>query len=293
MSDPVTRGGTPEAPASLHVTLRDGVRLHARRAGRGPALLLLHGFTGSAATWAPFLPPLAERHDVVAMDLLGHGASDRPRDPARHAAARVVDDLAALLDAIGVARAAVLGYSMGGRLALHFALAHPERVTALVLESASAGIVDADERRERAGADARLAADLERDGILAFVARWERLPLWASQASLPAATRERLRAQRLANDPAALAASLRGAGAGVTPPAHDRLGALRAPTLVVAGALDAKYAGLARELAAAIPDARALVVPEAGHAVHLEQPAAFERAVLAFLDAIADRPRAA
>ena len=283
MSDPVTRGGPPEAPTSLHVTLPDGVRLHVRRAGRGPTLLLLHGFTGSAATWAPFLPRLAERHDVVAVDLLGHGASDRPRDPARHAAARVADDLAALLEALGVARAAVLGYSMGGRLALHLALAHPDRVEALVLESASAGIADAAERRARAAADARLADDLERDGIAAFVARWERLPLWASQASLPAAARERLRAQRLANDPAALAASLRGAGAGVTPPVHERLTALRAPTLLVAGALDAKYARLARELAAAIPDAPAVVVPDAGHAVHLERPAEFERAVEEFL----------
>ena len=285
----MTRGGPPEPPTSLHVTLPDGVRLHALRAGRGPALLLLHGFTGSAATWAPFLAPLAGRHDVVAVDLLGHGASDRPPDPARHAAARVADDLAALLDALGVARAAVLGYSMGGRLALHFALAHPDRVSALVLESASAGIADDDERRERADADARLADDLERDGTAAFVARWERLPLWASQASLPAATRERLRAQRLANDAAALAASLRGAGAGITPPAHGRLASLRTPTLLVAGALDAKYARLARELSAAIPDARAVVVPEAGHAVHLERPAELEREVLAFLDAIADR----
>ena len=300
MNDPVIRGGAPapDAPAPavvdepgppaladavVHAT-PDGVRLHAWRAGRGPALLLLHGFTGSAATWAPHVPALAARHDVVAVDLLGHGRSDAPADPARYAAARCADDLAGLLDALGVRRAAVLGYSMGGRMALHLAAARPERVAALVLESASPGIADPAERAERAAADDRLAADIERDGVAAIVERWERLPLWASQAGLPAEVLARQRAARLANSAAGLAGSLRGAGAGVAPPLHHRLGALAMPTLLVAGALDAKYVALGHLMADAMPAARLAVVPDAGHTVHLERPAAFERLVLGFLD---------
>ena len=286
MSDRVVRGGAPApspAPVDVDVTLPDGVRLHALRAGAGPPLLLLHGFTGAASTWAPFLPVLAAGHDVVAVDLLGHGRSDAPADPARYAADRCADDLATLLDALDIERAAVLGYSMGGRMALQLAVAHPDRLRALVLESASPGIEDDAERAERAAADERLAADIEREGIAAFVERWERLPLWASQAALPHELRDELRAQRLDNDPRALASSLRGAGAGVTRPLHDRLADVRAPTLLVAGALDAKYARLADRMAAAIPDGRTVIVPGAGHAVHLERPAEFVAAVVAFL----------
>ena len=297
MSDRADWGGAPAPPpspsepsssaplasAELDVTLPDGLRLHVRRAGRGPALLLLHGFTGAATTWTPFLPAFAARHHVVAVDLPGHGRSDAPADPARYAATACADDLAALLDALDIGRAAVLGYSMGGRLALQFTLAHPARVGALILESASPGIADEAERAQRAAADRQLADDIERDGVAAFVARWERLPLWASQAALPGDVRDRLRAQRLANDARGLAGSLRGAGAGVTLPLHDRLHDVRAPTLLVAGTRDEKYARQALATAAAIPGARAVVVRDAGHAVHLERPAEFTRLVLEFL----------
>ncbi|MBX6341499.1 MAG: 2-succinyl-6-hydroxy-2,4-cyclohexadiene-1-carboxylate synthase, partial [Thermomicrobiaceae bacterium] len=224
---------------------------------------------------------------TVAVDLLGHGASDAPRDPARYRMERCVADLLALLDALDLPRAAVLGYSMGGRVALHLALAAPERVGALVLESASPGIPDAAERAARRVSDAALADLIEREGIAAFVDHWERLPLWASQASLPREVRARLRAQRLAHRPDGLAGSLRGLGAGEMAPVHDRLGALGMPALLVAGALDEKYRALAEWMAIAMPRARVAVVPGAGHAVHLERPEAFLRAVGAFLEEVA------
>ena len=261
-------------PSLTHRT-PDGVRYHATRLGRGPAVLLLHGFTGSSATWASLQDALAGACDVVAVDLLGHGESDAPADPARYAAGRCARDLVDLLDALGLASAAVVGYSMGGRMALRLALDHPRRVRALVLESASPGIADAAERAARVAADAALADDIERDGVAAFVARWERLPLWASQAALSDDVRAALRAQRLRNDAHGLANSLRGAGAGAAPPVLDALGALRRPALLVAGALDARYAAHARAMAARMPAARVELVPGAGHAVHLERPAAF------------------
>jgi 2-succinyl-6-hydroxy-2,4-cyclohexadiene-1-carboxylate synthase len=147
-----------------------------------------------------------------------------------------------------------------------------------VLESASPGIDDAAERARRAASDAGLAGSIERGGVPAFVDAWEQLPLWASQRALPASARAALRAERLAQRAAGLANSLRGAGAGAEPSVLEQLSALAMPTLVVAGALDAKYVALAHQMAAAIPQAQLAIVPDAGHAVHLERPA--ELAVL-------------
>jgi 2-succinyl-6-hydroxy-2,4-cyclohexadiene-1-carboxylate synthase len=156
-------------------------------------------------------------------------------------------------------------------------------VAALVLESTSPGIADALRRAERLASDAELADALERDGIHAFVERWERLPLWESQRALPAATRALLRAQREANNPGGLANSLRGAGAGIDEPVLERLSTVDVPTLLIAGALDTPYVALGRSMERACPTAQLTVVPEAGHAVHLEQPGAFVAAVAAFL----------
>lgn len=254
-----------------------------KRVGSGPALVLLHGFTGSAATWAPHLPAFTRGHTVVAIDLLGHGASDAPADPSRYTMARTVDDLTAILGQLDLARAAWLGYSMGGRIALAVAAVRPDLVDALVLEGASPGIADPGERAARVQADETLAARIERDGVAAFVAGWERLPLFASQARLPDAARAVQRRQRLANNPTGLANSLRGMGAGAQPPFHDHLSAIAVPTLLIAGAEDAKFRHLAAQMAAALPNATVAIVPDAGHAAHLEQPRAFEEAVLGFL----------
>jgi 2-succinyl-6-hydroxy-2,4-cyclohexadiene-1-carboxylate synthase len=249
----------------------------------GPALLLLHGFTGSSAAWEPYVEAWSE-FTTIAVDLLGHGRSDCPADPDRYRMECCVADLLAVLDTLGVERTAVLGYSLGGRVALHLALHAPERLWALILVSASPGIEDAGEREERRASDAALAAVIERDGIVAFVDRWQALPLFATQARLPAPVRAELRRQRLNNTPRGLANSLRGLGAGMQEPALYRLGQLRVPTLLLAGALDAKYCQLARRMEAALPEARCLITLESGHAIHLEQPAFFMHSVRAFLN---------
>ena len=266
------------------MTLLDvsGARLSFHTQGEGPALLLLHGFTGSSATWTPHLPTF-EGFTTVAVDLLGHGDSDAPPTPGRYRMERCVDDLTSLLDQLEIERAAVLGYSMGGRVALQFALRAPDRLWALVLESASPGIEDAAEREDRVRSDAALADEIERNGIDAFVDRWQALPLFASQRRLSPATREELRRQRLRNSTVGLANSLRGAGAGQEPPVLGRLAEIRIPTLLIAGALDQKYVAFARKISDALPCARTQIVPDAGHATHLEQPEAFDRAAGGFL----------
>ncbi|MBI4571085.1 MAG: 2-succinyl-6-hydroxy-2,4-cyclohexadiene-1-carboxylate synthase [Chloroflexi bacterium] len=261
----------------------NGVQLNVDMSGEGPPLLLLHGFTGSRVTWTPHLEAWCG-FKTIAVDLLGHGAADSPADPERYQMERCVEDLIALLDVLGVERTAVLGYSMGGRVALHLALHAPERLWALVLESASPGIEDAAEREERRRSDEALAERIEREGLERFVAYWEEQPLFASQSRLPDALRSELRRQRLCNRPLGLANSLRGLGAGRQEPLLRRLGELRVPVLLIAGDLDTKYCDLARRMAGALPCAQVEVVPEAGHAVHLEQLEVFDRVVRAFLN---------
>jgi len=259
------------------------ITLNVELSGTGRPLLLLHGFTGSAATWAGLAARLAPHHRLVAVDLIGHGRTAAPDDPARYHMERCVADLLALLDALSIARADVLGYSMGGRVALQLAAAAPDRVGALVVESGSPGLSDPAERQARAAADDALAEAIERDGLAAFVDRWERLPLFASQLALPAELRERQRAQRMRSSPCGLANSLRGMGTGRQSSLWDRLSELSMPALLIAGALDQKYCAIARQMAAAMPSARLAIVPGAGHAIHFERPAEFAELVQDFL----------
>ncbi|MGH2519178.1 MAG: 2-succinyl-6-hydroxy-2,4-cyclohexadiene-1-carboxylate synthase, partial [Chloroflexota bacterium] len=204
-----------------------------RLAGSGPPLLLLHGFTGSSANWLPLLPRLAAEHHVLALDLIGHGDSDAPTATAAYAMDAAVHDLATLLDALRVPRADVLGYSMGARVALAFAVHQPARVRRLVLESGSPGLADEGERGARRASDERLAEMLERDGVQPFIDFWEGQPLFASQASLPPARREELRRQRLRNSSTGLAGSLRGMGTGSQASLWDRLPDVQMPALVL------------------------------------------------------------
>jgi 2-succinyl-6-hydroxy-2,4-cyclohexadiene-1-carboxylate synthase len=266
--------------------LVDGVRLHVATSGDGAPLVLLHGFTGCGAAWAAHVRAFATRFRVVTIDLLGHGWSDAPADPRRYHIERSAADVLAVLDRLGIERAYLLGYSMGGRLALQIAATGQERILALIMVSASPGLRSDAERRSRATQDAALADAIEREGVPAFVDRWERQPIFASQARLPWAVRETLRAQRLQHTARGLANSLRGMGQGVQPPLYDQLPRLRIPTLLLAGELDARYCAVGAEMSAAIPGARMIIVPDSGHAVQLEQPEVFRQCVLEFLDTV-------
>lgn len=261
----------------------NGLDCRVQERGAGDPLVLLHGFTGSSGSWFPIDNDLARDFRVIAIDLIGHGASEAPDDSTRYAFEQTIDDLAAIADHLGITRAHWLGYSMGGRLALGLALEHPRLVSALVLESATAGIRSESERAERRAADEALARRIEAIGIAAFVAEWERLPLWESQHRLDPGIRRRQRELRLRNRSTGLANSLRGMGQGAQPSLWERLADIETPVLLVAGALDAKFAAIAAQLDAALPRAETLIVPDAGHAVHLERPGQFVDAVRAFL----------
>jgi len=228
-----------------------------------PAIVLLHGFSATGASWDGVVDALGERYRALTPDLPGHGDA---RDARPISFAACVADTAALLPGPST----LVGYSMGARLALCTALAQPGQIERLVLISGTAGIADAAEREARRADDEALAATIETQTIEVFARRWGAQPLFKGQ---PPAVAEAAHEDRLRNDPEGLAAALRGIGTGVMEPLWSRLGELRMPLTVIAGERDGRFAKLGERLVAGAPDARLLVVPGAGHAVHLEAPA--------------------
>jgi len=233
-------------------------------------LLLLHGFTQTGRGWDEVARHLAgETYRPLAPDLRGHGAAGSRRPISMGACVRDVAGLAA-------GRFALAGYSMGGRIALHVALADPERVSRLVLVSTTAGIVDPAERSQRRARDEELAAWMQSHTIAEIAERWGGQPLFEGQ---PPDVSAAARADRLRNDPLHLAAALRGIGTGAMAPLWERLGELTMPVAVLAGERDAKFVALARRLQRELPHATLTIVPGAGHALALEAPAAVAAAI--------------
>ena len=237
---------------------------------RGPAthggppperIVFLHGFTQTRRSWDAVASQFASEYETLTVDVPGHGEFSELRL-----------DLPSAAEQLGqlAGTATYVGYSMGGRLALHLALARPAVVRRLVLVSSSAGIDDDTARAERRAEDGERALEIERDGVDAFLDRWLALPLFARLPHDAAQLDE-----RRSNTADGLASSLRLAGTGTQLSLWGRLGELSMPVLLVAGALDTKFVGIAEQMAAAIPSAELAIVPDAGHVVHLERPAEF------------------
>ena len=218
--------------------------------------LVLHGFAGSARSMVRFFD------DAIAPQLPGHDAA-----PDATSWNKTVD----WLDCFLKKPVEVFGYSMGARLALALALRYPGSVTRLVLESGTAGIADPGERSRRKADDDALADFIEREGVEAFVDRWEQHPTLASLRPFAA----QLRPERLAHRPSGLASALRHLGAGAQPSYWDQLPALRVPVILIAGARDEKFSGISRRIFELLPSATLSVIPDCGHAPHLERPQAF------------------
>jgi 2-succinyl-6-hydroxy-2,4-cyclohexadiene-1-carboxylate synthase len=245
--------------------------------------VLLHGFAGSASEWeGPVVDGLAGSGlPPVLVDLPGHGADTGVSDPAAFTLVAALGRI----ESAGRWPADLIGYSMGGRVALHYAAAHPNRVRRLVLESASPGLERESERAERRSADEALAARIESEGVEWFVDHWESQPMFQTRRRLDADELERRRNLRTRNDPRSLAAALRGLGTAALPSLWDHLEQLDVPTLLVVGERDEKFVSVAERMARAMPSARIAMIPGAGHTVHLEAPAAWLEAVIGFLGA--------
>lgn len=227
----------------------------------------LHGFTQTCRSWAPLLTATGLRREAgrrLRVDLPGHGASPLAMGDLWTSGAEVVDTVTGL----GVQQAVLVGYSLGGRTALHAALTRPELWCGVILIGATAGLADMAVRRERRSADEHLAERLVALGVDAFLDEWLAQPLFAR---LPIRSHDL--AERRRNTTAGLASSLRRCGTGTQDDLRWRLGELTMPALILAGALDTKFVAAGRELAELWGgDASFVEIPDAGHAAHLERP---------------------
>lgn len=260
------------------------VTYHVEVVGEGEPLMLLHGFTGSESTWNQTIKEISKHYMCVMPDIIGHGKTDHPMDPTRYHIEAVANDLRHILQALNIEKAHVLGYSMGGRLALTFALLHSDCVQTLTLESASPGLALEEERRTRRNSDALLAERILNEGMAKFVDYWQNIPLFQSQASLSQEVKLSIRQKRLTNSEIGLANSLLGMGTGSQPSWWNELHILSMPVLLVTGELDDKYCTIASIMQKRIKTCDWQVMRKVGHAIHVENPEMFGKIVNEFVE---------
>jgi pimeloyl-ACP methyl ester carboxylesterase len=247
---------------------RDGVSIHYEVHGSGPPLILTHGYSSTSGMWQGQIAALSKNHKLVLWDMRGHGRSDYPADPAAYSEALTVADIAALLDAVGADKAIVGGLSLGGYMSLAFYRAHPERVRALLIIDTGPGFKK-DDAREAWNKRAHDTGDrFEREGL----------------EVLKSASRERSSVTH--RDASGLARAARGMLAQRDARVIESLPDIKVPSLVVVGADDTPFLAASDYMAAKIPGAQKVVIPAAGHAANIDQPKAFNDAVVSFLDGL-------
>ena len=262
----------------------DGIHYQVDTWGKGFPLLLLHGFTGDLTTWNIFRKDWQEHSKAIALDIIGHGQTDAPEPIEMYHIEAAAHALNSLLDQMDIPRVDVLGYSMGGRLALTFAIKYPNRVRKLILESASPGLDLAEEREARVKQDANMGMFIRQKGIEEFVDYWEEIPLFHSQKKLSVQIRSQIREQRLQNSQIGLSNSLIGMGTGSMPSWWDELSAIEAQVLLLTGELDQKFVRIAEKMSKRLKNGKWITVENCGHAIHVEKPEKFGTIISEFLN---------
>lgn len=248
--------------------------------GQGAPVVLLHGFTGSTATWTTLVPTLADRFQVITIDLPGHGKTKVD------SAKTMLDccaDIKLIIEQLGLGKVHLLGYSMGGRTALSFAMVYFDMVQSLILESASPGLAADTDREERMNLDHKLANQITTGGIDAFVDHWENIPLFQSQKNLSMSIRQNIRVERLSQQEEGLAMSLTSMGSGVQPSWWDKLETLSLPVLLIVGEWDSKFINLNKDMHYLLPRSDLVTAQKSGHAIHVEQSSFFGKIVSEFI----------
>ncbi len=251
--------------------------------GEGFPLILLHGFTGDSSTWSSLVHQLKGNRNLICIDIIGHGKTDSPETKDRYDILSVTHDIERIIDFFKWDKVDVLGYSMGGRLALSFAMRYPQKVRKLILESSSPGLKTEVERKNRQVLDEKLARLILEKGITKFVDYWENIPLFSSQKNLPNQVQQAIREQRLQNSALGLANSLRGMGTGVQPSWWENLNQFEVDTLLLTGSLDQKFCSIAEEMVTLMKKAQWVKVNGSGHAIHVEHSEKFGTIIDGFL----------
>jgi len=256
------------------------LEIHQRKPGK-PNLLMLHGFMGSSDGFKSLVEQLVPFCNPITIDLLGHGRSDAVINPDCYDAASQVSDLKSILSRLRLRNLWLYGYSMGGRLAQNLVLDSPDSFSGLILESTHCGIKDPAERENRQRVDEKRAKEIEQD-FESFVKKWASLPLFESPSE---ARRFDYKPILEKQNPASMAASLRGFGAGVAPWVCNRMHNLSKPVGLIAGETDEKYVDKMREMHHLFPDSKLHVAAGSGHRVHTDQP----KQIVTFLTNFFDR----
>lgn len=260
-----------------------GIHYHVSQWGdkNNPPLVLLHGFAQSSQTWEPIAERLAEHRFVVAPDFIGHGKTDKPDIPESYEMSAMLDAINGLMRWLWADRIDLVGYSMGGRIALTYACAMPHHVASLVLESAALGSKTEQQHQAMMKRNIELIERLSEQSIEEFMDEWEQLPIFESQRRLPEEVKRSLRKARCANDTRALALTLRGTGQHTMSDLSWRINKLSMPIMYIAGILDRRYVKVAEQLQR--NENVSCVLLNAGHNTHLEAPDAFVHRVNIFL----------
>ncbi|MFD1706733.1 2-succinyl-6-hydroxy-2,4-cyclohexadiene-1-carboxylate synthase [Siminovitchia sediminis] len=263
----------------------EGISYNVEAEGKadGAPVILLHGFTGDHTTWHYLRKALEKSFYVISIDLLGHGQTDAPMDPKRYEMDQAAKDIIYIMNELRIPKAHLLGYSMGGRLALGIAVMYPERLNSLMLESTSPGLKTESEKLARIRNDETLAKRILGEGIINFVDFWENIPLFQTQKRLPDHIKNEIRTQRLQNTPIGLANSLIGFSTGKQPSLWGELSSMSIPVLIMYGELDQKFCTIAKEMNELVPGAELVKFQHAGHAIHVEVPEKFVTIVMEFL----------
>ncbi|MGJ9457461.1 2-succinyl-6-hydroxy-2,4-cyclohexadiene-1-carboxylate synthase [Oceanobacillus sp. CF4.6] len=253
--------------------------------GEGFPVVMLHGFTGSSATWQSFINAYGTGYRIITIDLPGHG---KTRTPLLQSMEECCRDLHSLFQMLQLEAFHLVGYSMGGRTALSYSLLYPERVRSVVLESASPGLASAREQRLRKESDEVLAERIERDGVRSFVNYWQDIALFHTQKRLAPNVQEQLRAERLSHTTEGLALSLRSMGTGSQASLWPHLENFDMPVLLIAGERDPKFVQISKKMQNHLKSGNLVVCENAGHAIHVEKPENFGKIVIGFLNANRD-----
>lgn len=233
-----------------------------------PIILLLHGFTCDCQDFDPIISLLSQSYCCLAVDLPGHGKTQVSGDETCYNMSNTAQALIDLLDDLQINKCFLLGYSMGGRLALYMTLHFPDRFEKVVLESASPGLKTEKERSHRMESDLHIAQKLENSNFKEFLLSWYDRPLFQSLKNSP--NFARLIETRLANNPIELAKSLRNMGTGNQPSLWEKLAQNQIPLLLLAGEYDDKFKTINAEIASLCPAASLKIISKAGHNVHFE-----------------------
>ena len=249
-------------------------------------VIFLHGFTGGAIDWEFMFGELPKPYFAIAIDLIGHGKSGSPADIKYYSEDFQIHLLNEVLTKLKISNCVLVGYSMGGRLAISFTLKYPSKINALILESTTAGIEDTDLRDERIKTDTELAERIKKDGIENFVDYWLSLPLFENLSKLDSEKISFIKENKLKNNPIGLANSLNGFGTGVMSSKWNELNSINCKTLLVTGELDIKFSHLNKRMKNIIQNSEHRIIKDCGHNTHLEKPNEFIILTQSFLKSL-------